>query len=359
MITFLIFIIILSILIVVHEFGHFCAARRVGVKVEKFSLGFGPQLFKKKKGQTEYTISAIPLGGFVKLAGDNLEEYKGKKDEYFYKSPGERFQIIFAGPFLNYVLGFLVFWFIFFTGYPTLTAKVGGVIDGYGAKESGLQIGDKIVSVDGKNVNYWEDMQKLIQNRKASDKVKLAVNRNDQLLAVEVTIKEKKVSDQLGSTRSIGMLGITPFDEIVQVRHGLFLSFILSAKQVWSLTVITYKGLWFLVTGKVSVRDSVTGPLGIFLITSKAANMGLVAVLHLIAVLSISLGIFNLLPLPVMDGGHIVLLGIEKIRRKGLSLKVEGIITKIGISLIITLAVFVTYNDILRIFGDKLSNFVK
>ena len=202
-------------------------------------------------------------------------------------------------------------------------------------------------------------MQKLIQNRKASDKVKLAVNRNDQLLAVEVTIKEKKVSDQLGSTRSIGMLGITPFDEIVQVRHGLFLSFILSAKQVWSLTVITYKGLWFLVTGKVSVRDSVTGPLGIFLITSKAANMGLVAVLHLIAVLSISLGIFNLLPLPVMDGGHIVLLGIEKIRRKGLSLKVEGIITKIGISLIITLAVFVTYNDILRIFGDKLSNFVK
>jgi regulator of sigma E protease len=113
------------------------------------------------------------------------------------------------------------------------------------------------------------------------------------------------------------------------------------------------------VTGKVSVRDSVTGPLGIFLITSKAANMGLVAVLHLIAVLSISLGIFNLLPLPVMDGGHIVLLGIEKIRRKGLSLKVESIITKIGISLIITLAVFVTYNDILRIFGDKLSNFVK
>ena len=194
---------------------------------------------------------------------------------------------------------------------------------------------------------------------KASDKVKLAVKRNDQLLAVDVKIKEKEVSDQLGSKRSVGLVGITPFDEIVQVRHGLFSSLILSAKQVWSLTVITYKGLWFLVTGKVSVRDSVTGPLGIFLITSKAANMGLVAVLHLIAVLSISLGIFNLLPLPVMDGGHIVLLGIEKIRKKGLSLKVEGIITKIGISLIITLAVFVTYNDILRIFGDKLSKFVK
>jgi len=353
MIAFLIFVIILSILIVVHEFGHFCAARRVGVKVEKFSLGFGPQLFRKKNGDTEYTISAIPLGGFVKLAGDNLEEYKGKKDEYFYKSPGERFQIIFAGPFLNYVLGFLLFWVIFFTGYPTLTAKVGGLIDGYGAKEAGLKIGDKIISVDGQNVNYWEDMQKLVQSRKLAEKVKLTVKRNDQIFAVDVKIKHKEVSDQLGSKRSVGLVGITPFDEIVQVKHGLFSSLILSGKQVWGLTAMTYKGLWFLITGKISVRDSVTGPLGIFLITSKAANMGLVALLHLTAVLSISLGIFNLLPLPVMDGGHIVLLGIEKIRKKGLSLKTEGIITKIGISLIITLAVFVTYNDILRIFGSK------
>jgi regulator of sigma E protease len=146
MIAFLVFIAILSVLIVVHELGHFIAARRVGVRVEKFSLGFGPQLFKKKNKDTEYLISAIPLGGFVKMAGDSLEEYKGKSDEYFYKSPGERFQIIFAGPFLNYVLGFLFFWFIFFTGYPMLTTKVGGLLDDFGAKKAGLQVGDRIVS---------------------------------------------------------------------------------------------------------------------------------------------------------------------------------------------------------------------
>jgi regulator of sigma E protease len=359
MFTLLIFIIILSILIIAHEFGHFYAAKRVGVRVEKFSLGFGPQLFKKKKGDTEYSISAIPLGGFVKLAGDNLEEYKGKKDEYFYKAPGERFQIIFAGPFLNYVLGFLIFWLIFVLGYPTLTTKVGDVLDGYGAKEAGIVAGDKIISVDGVKVNYWEDMQKLVAKRQAADKVKLTVKRNEQVMTLEVKIKAKEVSDQLGSRRSVGLIGITPDEEVVQVKHGVFSSLILSVKQVWNITLMTYKGLWFLITGKISMRDSVTGPLGIFLITSKAANLGLIALLHLVAVLSISLGLFNLLPLPVLDGGHIVLLGIEKIRKKALSLKAEEIITKIGLSMIITLAVFVTYNDILRIFGDKLTKFIK
>ncbi|MGA2774530.1 MAG: RIP metalloprotease RseP [Candidatus Omnitrophota bacterium] len=359
MFTLLIFIIILSVLIIAHEFGHFYAAKRVGVRVEKFSLGFGPQLFRKKKGDTEYSISAIPLGGFVKLAGDNLEEYKGKQDEYFYKTPGERCQIIFAGPFLNYVLGFLVFWLIFVSGYPTLTAKVGSVLDGYGAKEAGIEAGDKIMSVDGVNVDYWEDVQRQVANRQAADKVKLIIKRNEQVMSLEVKIKEKEVSDQLGSKRSIGLIGITPYDEIVRVRHGLFSSLILSTKQVWNITLSTYKGLWFLITGKISVRDSVTGPLGIFLITSKAANMGLVALLHLVAVLNISLGLFNLLPLPVLDGGHIILLGIEKIRKRALSLKAEEIITKIGLSLIITLVVFVTYNDILRIFGDKFNKFIK
>src|SRR4030042_1455801 len=150
MITFLIFIFILSILIIVNEFGHFIAAKSAGVRVEKFSLGFGPQLLKKKRDNTEYSLSAIPLGGYVKLAGDNLEEYKGKSFEYLAKTPGERFRIIFFGPLLNYILGFLCLWLIFFVGYPTLTTKVGGLIDGFGAKVAGLEVGDKIIAVDGK-----------------------------------------------------------------------------------------------------------------------------------------------------------------------------------------------------------------
>ncbi|MCX5711152.1 MAG: RIP metalloprotease RseP [Candidatus Omnitrophica bacterium] len=347
MLTLLIFILILSVLIIVHEFGHLFAAKRVGVRVEKFSLGFGPQLWKTKKGETEYTISAIPLGGFVKLAGDNLEEYSGKAYEYYSKTPGERFQIIFAGPLLNYILGFLFFWVIFFAGYPTLTAKVGGLLEGMGAKEAGLQVGDKITAVDGKAVLYWDDMQALIRSKKTEDSVNLSVLRKDKNFEVNVRIREKQVDDQLGAKRSVGLIGITPYDEIIKVRHGFLASGWLGLRQ------------GRMITGKLSLRDSVTGPLGIFYITSKAASVGLIAVMHLMAILSISLGIFNLLPLPVMDGGHIFLLGVEKLRRKGLSLKTENIITRIGVSLIITLAVFVTYNDIVRLFGDKIHKFFK
>lgn len=359
MFTLIIFILILSILIIVHEFGHFMAARRIGVRVEKFSLGFGPQLLKKKRHGTEYTISAIPLGGFVKLAGDNLEEYKGRSYEYFSKSPGGRFQIIFSGPLLNYILGFLCFWIIFFAGYPTLTTKVGGLLDGFGAKEAGLEVGDRIIAVDGERTAFWEDLQDIIQGQKHPAKVKLSVLRDNREFSVAVQIKQKNIEDPLGQKRTIGLLGITPFDEIVKVRHGFFESFVLGIKKTSSLTVITYRSLWRMVTGKLSIRDSITGPLGIFDITARAASLGIIAVLHLIAILSVSLAIFNLLPLPVLDGGHILFLAIEKIRGRTLSIKAERVITQIGVTLIVSLAVIVTYNDILRVFGDRIAKIFK
>jgi len=359
MVTTLIFIFILSLLIVVHEFGHFIVAKKLGVRVEKFSLGFGPQLFRKKKNDTEYIVSAVPLGGYVKLAGDSLEEYKGKPDEYFFQSPGRRFQIIFFGPLLNYILGFLFFWLIFFAGYPTLTTKVGGLLDGFGAKDAGLQVGDKITAVDGKRVEYWEELQRIIQEKKQTSEVRLSVLRQDKEFSIDVRIKEQEFPDQLGQKHSVGLLGITPFDEVVKIRHGFLESFILGAKKTLELTSLTYKGLFRIITGKLSVRESVTGPLGIFYITSKAAKMGIIALLHFIAVLSISLAIFNLLPLPILDGGHILFLGLEKIRGRTLSLKTERIITRVGLTIIISLAVLVTFNDIARLFGDKISRFLR
>lgn len=357
MISFLIFIFILGILILVHEFGHFILAKRIGVKVEQFSLGFGPRIALKKKGETEYCINAIPLGGYVKLAGDTLEEYKGKSFEYFYQPPGKRFWIILFGPLLNYVLGFLFFWFIFFIGYPTLTTKVGGLLDGFGAKQAGIRMGDKILAVDGKKVNYWEDLQKIIQSKKDATLVKLSILRNNKELSIDVNIKEREFNDLLGKKRNVGLLGITPQDEFVKVRYGLWRSSILSWNKTWYLTTMTYEALGRMLTGKLSMRESLTGPLGIFFITSKAASLGIIALLHLIAVLSISLAIFNLLPLPVLDGGHILLLAIEKIRGKTLSLKAERIIIQLGLTLIIALAIMVTYNDLLRLFGDKIDKF--
>ena len=357
MLSLLIFILILSILIVVHEFGHFMMARKMGVRVENFSLGFGPQLFKKKKGNTEYSISAIPLGGFVKLSGDNLEEFKGKPYEYYSKAPGKRFWIIFFGPLLNYVLGFLFFWLILFAGYPTLTTKVGGLVEGLGAIEAGLKPQDKIVSIDGKTVGFWEDLQKEIQEKKDSSKVSLSVLREGKEFPLEVKLTQREFQDPLGQKHTFAVIGITPADEVVKVRHSAVKSLFLSFQKTRDLTVMTYKGLWLMLTGKLSMRESVTGPLGIFYITSKAASLGLIAVLHLLAVLSISLAIFNLLPLPILDGGHILFLLIEKIRGKPLSLKTEGIVTRIGLTFIILLAVMVTYNDIARHFGEKISQF--
>lgn len=357
--TLIIFLFILGLLITIHEFGHFIVAKRLGVRVEKFSFGFGKRILSKKKNGTEYSISLIPLGGYVKLAGDSLEEFKNNPDEYLSKKPSQRAQIIFCGPLLNYVLGFLCFWLIFFVGYPTLTTKVGGLIDGFGAKDAGIQVGDKIIAVDGKKVDFWEDLQMAIQAKKAAMRVLLSVLRDNKEYAIEVKIKEKQLDDALGQKRNVGLIGITPKDEIVKVKHGFLKSFVLGINKTLDLTVMTYKALWRMITGKLSMRESITGPLGIFYITSKAANLGIVALLHLVAVLSVSLCIFNLLPLPVLDGGHIVLLAIEKIRGRQLGIRAERVITQVGFTLIVSLAIFATYNDVLRLFGDKLSKFLK
>lgn len=358
MVTFLIFITILSILIVVHEFGHFAAARKVGVRVEKFSLGFGKQLLKRKIGETEYSISAIPLGGYVKLAGDSIEEYQGKPFEYFSKPPGKRFWIVFCGPLLNYILGFLCFWCIFFAGYPALTSRVGGLIEGFGAKESGIKAGDKIIAIDGKKIEFWEELQVAVMNKKDSSDVKVSVLRDSKVEEFTVKIKEKQLPDELGQKRSFGLLGITQSDEFIKVKHGFAESFLLGFNRTKEITAITYKALWRMVTAKLSIKEA-SGPLGIYFITSKVAQQGFLALLNLLGLISVSLAIFNLLPFPILDGGHILLLAVEKIRGKVLGIKAERIITQIGFTFIITLTIIVTYNDILRNFGDKISRILK
>ncbi|MFH1397133.1 MAG: RIP metalloprotease RseP [Candidatus Omnitrophota bacterium] len=348
MISFFIFMFILGLLIIVHEWGHFIASRRVGVRVEKFSIGFGPRLFTKVKNKTEYSLSAIPFGGYVKLAGDNLEEYKGGKDEYFSKSIKERFKIIIAGAFLNYVMGFLCFWLIFFIGFPTLTTKVGGLVDGFGAKESGIISGDKIVSIDNKKTLTWSELQTAVQMRKDKSRVNVLVLREGREFIFFVPIREKPLQDALGEKRNIGLLGITPADEIIKIKYGFFKSLFLGINKTLDLSTLTYRALGRMISGRLSIKDSVTGPLGMYYLTSKAASLGLAAMLHLMAALSISLAIFNLLPLPALDGGHIVLLAIEKIRGKSLSQRAEKIFSNVGMSLLITLAVAVFYNDLIR-----------
>lgn len=339
---------VLSILVMVHELGHFFAAKRLGVRVEKFSFGFGPKVVSVKRGDTEYLISAIPLGGYVKMAGDEPgENLTGSKFEFLSRSIWERFQIIFAGPLLNYVSAFLIFSVIFMFGSPTLTTEVGSLLKDYPAEKSGLSVGDKIIKADGKDVKYWEEMTGII-HKHLDGPIKLTVEKNGKVSDMEIQPIIRDVKDIFGNHTKIALLGISPSQKIESVRYGFFESFSKGFKKTVDLTVITYKALWSIATGRLSVKESMTGPIGIFIITGKAAQMGLIYLFHLMAMLSASLAIFNLLPLPVLDGGHILFLIIEKLRGKPLSMKTQENIANVGVALLILLTVFIFYNDIVK-----------
>ena len=329
MLSLISFLVVLGVLVIVHEFGHFIVAKSIGVRVEKFSIGFGPKICSVKKGDTEYLVSAIPLGGYVKMSGDEPgESITGQKWEFLSRSVFDRFRIIVAGPLLNYILAFVIFSVIFMFGSPTMTTEVGSLLKDYPAEAQGLKVGDKILSVDGKGVKYWEDMTKM--------------------------------KDIFGKETTIALIGIGPSQNIEKVKYGFFTSIGMGAKKLVQLTALTYKALWSILIGRMSLKESMTGPIGIFVITGQAAKMGFIYILHLMGILSASLAIFNILPFPVLDGGHILFLAIEKVRGKALSLKAQENIANVGITLLIMFTIFVFYSDIMK-FGiaDKVMKIFK
>ena len=360
MLSLISFIIVLSILVIAHEFGHFIVAKKMGVRVEKFSIGFGPEIAGITKGDTRYSVSAIPLGGYVKLAGETgAEGVKGEKWEYLSRTVWERMRIIFAGPLLNYILAFFIFSFVFMAGSPALTTKIGKIMPGYPAEASGLKPGDRILNINGKDVIYWEDVTRLVHTSKNIE-MKLLINRDGKKTAITVMPKSQEMTTIFGSRKNISIIGIAPSDEVVYVKYGFLKSIYMGAEKLWALTYITLRALWASITGAIPIKESMTGPIGIFYITGQAAKLGLIYLLQLMGILSASLAIFNLLPVPVLDGGHILFLIIEKIRRRPISLKTQENITQVGMSLLILLMAFVFYNDFMR-FGifEKISNLWK
>lgn len=335
-------------LVLVHEFGHFITAKRLKVGVQIFSLGFGPKLWSTKKDETEYRISAIPLGGYVKMAGDEpTEKLEGKPDEFLSRSIGDRCKIIFAGPLLNYVLAFVIFSVIFMFGSPTLTTEVGGFLKDYPAEKAGILIGDRILTVDGKSVKYWEDMTALIHKHSGAS-IKILLDRKGAIVEKDITPIVRKTRDIFGKEASVALIGVSPSQKIENVRYGFIDSLRMGAGKLITLTLVTYKALWAVITGSLSVKESMTGPIGIFVVTGQAAKMGLIYIFHLMGILSASLAIFNLLPLPILDGGHIFFLAIEKLRGKPMSLKAQEIIANIGVAFLVLLMVFIFYTDIVK-----------
>ncbi|MDP8266100.1 MAG: RIP metalloprotease RseP [Candidatus Aceula meridiana] len=354
----LVFITVLSILVIVHEYGHFITARKMGVHVERFAIGFGPKLLSRRiKGGTEFLICLIPLGGYVKMAGDERNDCTGKANEFYSKPIGQRSLIVLAGPIVNYVFAYICFCVVFMVGYPTMAPKVGELIDGYPAQEAGLLVGDTVKQIGQKKIENWEDLQKTVSRSKGKSLDFLVLRENTPFHVIVNPVGEE-AENIFGQKIQSRFVGMRPEKEIILLRYGPLSAVVKAAQKLGAITTTTYKALYLMVTGGMAAKDAVTGPVGIFYMIKEAAQLGFSYVVYLMSVISASLAIFNLLPLPVLDGGHLFLFGIEKLRGKPLSKKVDEAIHRVGLSMIILLALFVFYTDFARYgFFDKIVYF--
>lgn len=342
---------VLGILILVHEWGHFIACRLSGVRVEKFSIGFGPELFHFQGKKTRYVISLFLLGGYVKPAGESASDIgpEGfRPGDYLAAPVWKRIFIVVSGVFMNYLLGFVLFTGIFLAGRPLPLAQVGGFAEGYPAETSGLEKGDRIVSVEGQPVTTWEQLTGEL-SRIRQGEVTLEIVRRSRLESYRVPVRVEQVKDVFGETHFLARLGIRPdpeANEIVKLAPGPALreAFLTEVH----LTTMTYKAIYYLVTGQLSLK-TISGPVGIIAMTGTAVKLGFVYLLHLTAVLSISLAVINLLPIPALDGGHFLFLLIEVIQRRRVSFEFQERAAQVGFVLLMALMVFVLYNDLVNL----------
>jgi regulator of sigma E protease len=429
MTTTLAFLFVLGVLVFVHELGHFLVARWHGVRVLTFSLGFGPKLVKVVRAGTEYCISIIPLGGYVKLAGETVEDTRtGAPDEFLSKSKWVRFQVYLAGPVMNLLLAFVVVAAVLTQGadvplYESSPAVLGKVEVGSPAEAAGLRVGDQIVSVDGKDVRDWDDLNMAVVP-KAHRELTIVAVRGEQRVDVKVTPNalgtyelgdigirpiarpeillvepgrpaaaaglqrgdvivgidgergvaqdaiierirasagrpivlaierggvERDVPVVPDSSRGVAQIGahISPF-EVRRVDPTFAVALKMSAQQNWENTVLIGHTLRGLVTRDTPVRQ-LMGPVGIAQLSGAAADIGFSALLNLMAMISLNLGLLNLMPVPVLDGGHIAILAIEGFARRDLSMRVKERILMAGAAMIVLLMVTVIFNDISRL----------
>jgi len=428
--TLVAFLFVLGVLIFVHELGHFLAARRHGVRVLVFSLGFGPKILRYKRGDTEYCISAIPLGGYVKMAGENPEDPRsGQPDEFLSKTKWQRFQILFAGPAMNILLAVVVTAFVLgvqgvrvpiFLDEPAI---IGAVVPGSPAEQAGLEPGDRIITIAGDQIATWKDLELAIGLRRPNRDIAVTVLRDgepltvtvrpvaegryevsdigvqpranpqivrvlageraeqagleagdvilavdgvpmvtrDQLISVisrsggktiQLTVlrdgREQTVSATPEQRGDRGWLGVELQPPTRSFKPGPFEAVKLSVERNIESSGIIFRTLGGLFTGETSVRQ-LQGPVGIAQLSGESAQEGFITLLSLMAMLSINLGILNLMPVPVLDGGHILIMALEGIARRDFSMQVKEKMLLAGFVVLMMLMVTVIYNDLTRI----------
>ncbi|RKZ28871.1 RIP metalloprotease RseP, partial [bacterium] len=341
MFTILAAIIVLGIIVFIHEFGHFAVAKLSGIAVEKFSIGYPPTMISHKFGETEYCIGWIPFGGYVKLSGETPEEISSNPRDFRAKSPLTRIAVLFAGPFMNAVLGFILIWFVLI-GYGESIPryeipKIGSTVVGMPAAKANIAAGDIIVKIDGDTVKSWNDMAEFIHS-KPNVPISLTISRNDSLLTVVCTPEPKTISTETGDS-IMGMIGIVP--TTIQKKMSIFPAFIRSIEATIAIAFAVLSFLINLIIGHASLSE-VGGPVMIAQIAGESARLGIWQFLMFIAALSINLALLNLFPIPPLDGGQILFTVIEGIRKKAISLKFQAIFQQITIALLLAFMLLVT-----------------
>lgn len=356
------FIIILSVVVFVHEFGHYIIAILNKVKVDEFAIGYGKELWSKvdKRG-TRWKICALPFGGFVKFFGDEdasssltdrekLEKMSPENKEkcLYFKNVYQRIAIVFAGPLFNYILAFILFVVFFVSnGINTFSNKITFITENSPAHLAGLQVGDKIISINGDTIKDFEEIQIKV-NLSAGEVMNLIIDRNSEKINTQLTPEIAEKTDINGNTIKTFMIGIGSNDYTYK-KVGLIASIKESINKIHTINTTTLKALGQIITGKRGF-DDMGGPIKIAKYSGDAMKNGFGTMIYFMALISTSLGLMNLLPIPVLDGGHLLFYFIEAIRRKPLKEKTETALIKIGFSILITLMIFVTIKDILGIF---------
>ncbi|WP_417820848.1 RIP metalloprotease RseP [Terasakiella sp.] len=360
------FIFALSVLVFFHELGHYWVARRNGVKVEVFSIGFGPELFGwNDKAETRWKVCAMPFGGYVKMFGDsdaassgvNEDETRPFTDEekavsFHYKSLGARAAIVAAGPIANFILAAVLFALLYMAvGVPEkFHAGIGEVVSGSAAEEAGLQKGDLVVSLAGKQLDSFDELRTIIMEN-PSTQLGAIVLRDGKELSLTITPKAKESGD-----KTIGLLGVRPDpDQAEYIRYNPVTAVWMGVERTYNMSAQILSHLGTLISGGGSMKD-LGGPLRIAQVSGDAAKSGFDNLIYLMAVLSVNLGLINLFPIPMLDGGHLVFYAFEAIRGKPLSEKAQEYGFRLGLTLVLGLMVFATWNDLVQL---KVFDFIK
>lgn len=343
----------LGVLIVIHEFGHFLLAKLSGVGVLTFSVGFGPKLWVRKKGDTEYALSAFPLGGYVKMVGEDPDEEVQQADikrSFAHKGLLKRIAIVAAGPGFNLLLAVFLLMIVFvFEGVPVLSTQVGGVEPGSPAERAGIKKGDRVVALNGQGVSRWEELSKGIKESQGKT-LTLRIQRESKDLAVTAQPIKKEGRNIFGEKREEWMIGIG--SQVFVEKGNPALAVVKAFQQTYDYSKITLLALYKMIKGEVSPRN-LGGPILIAQMAGQQAQEGLGSFLAFVAVLSINLGVLNLLPIPVLDGGHLLFFLVEAIIGRPVAVKHREMAQQVGIFLLMLLMIYAFYNDIARFFEKQ------